>query len=139
MEQLRLEGHFEDDLVQSFRTHSKLNQSRLPRTVSSQVLNITKGGDSAASLGNQFQCLTNLPIEKGVYVHTEFLYLYLLFLSFYWAPLRQAVFFILPGQIYTLMRSPEPSFLQSQVPQLFLVGQMFHCLNHLPGPLLDSF
>lgn len=62
-----LEVLFEDLLVQGFWTHSRLNQNRLPRTMSSQVLNITKGGDSTISLDNQFPCLTNLPIKKALY------------------------------------------------------------------------
>jgi len=42
------------------------SESRLLRTLSSQGLNISKGGDSRASLGNLFQCLPCLQ-KKGVF------------------------------------------------------------------------
>ena len=42
---------------------------------------------------------------------------------------------------YTLTRSPEPSLLQAEQPQLFqpfLTGEMLQSLHHLSGPSLDS-
>lgn len=46
-------------------------------------------------------------------------------------------------QLYTWIRSPPESTLlqpeQSQLSQLFFIGQMLLFLNHLGGPLLDSF
>lgn len=55
-EWLRLEEISGDHLVQSHRT-SKIKYSRLLRVTFSQVLGISKGGDSTTSLGNLSQCL----------------------------------------------------------------------------------
>jgi len=42
---------------------SKVNWSRLPRTLSSWVLSISKHGNVTASLGNLFQCLATPNIK----------------------------------------------------------------------------
>lgn len=62
-----LEGSFADQIDQSIWSNSKLNQGKLLGTMSSQVLNITRGGDLTMFLGNQFQCLSDLPKNKVFY------------------------------------------------------------------------
>ena len=54
-------------LVQSPCTRM-VSQSRLSRTVSSWVLNVSSDGDSRASLGNLCQCLTFLTVKKSFLV-----------------------------------------------------------------------
>jgi len=43
---------------------ARVGYSRLPRTVSIQVFNTSKDGDSTTSLGHLFQCLTMLTVKK---------------------------------------------------------------------------
>jgi len=42
---------------------SRVNHSRLLRAMSGWVMNISKDGDSAASLGDLLQCLASLPVK----------------------------------------------------------------------------
>lgn len=59
---LRWEGTFGDCLIQ-LPYLSRITNSRLLRTWFSQVLNISKVGESV-SLRNPFQCLTTLTVQK---------------------------------------------------------------------------
>lgn len=62
-ESLRLEGISWDHLVQPPDYHS-VSYSMLSRTMSSQLLRFSIGGDSTVCMGDLFQCLTNLTVEK---------------------------------------------------------------------------
>ena len=43
---------------------SRVSYSRLPRTMTSRISNISKDGDSTTSLGNLFQCSVALTVTK---------------------------------------------------------------------------
>jgi len=58
-----LEGISVDHLVQP-PSQSRVTQSRLHRTASRQVLNISREGDYTTSLGNLFQCSVTLRVKK---------------------------------------------------------------------------
>jgi len=58
-----LEGTSGDHLAQPL-CQSRVTYSRLHRTLSRQVLNISKEGDSTASLGSLFQCSVTLRGKK---------------------------------------------------------------------------
>lgn len=60
-EELRLEDHS----VQPPSVQRQVNQIRVVWTVSSLILNTCKDEDSAASLGNQSQCLTALDSKNA--------------------------------------------------------------------------
>ena len=58
-----LKGTSGDCLVQT-PCQSRVTYSRLHRTASRQVLNISRDGDSTTSLGNLFQCFVTLKVSK---------------------------------------------------------------------------
>ena len=58
-----LEGTSVGHLVQP-PCRSRVTQSRLPRTLSRRVLNISREGDSTTSLGSLFQCSVTLRVRK---------------------------------------------------------------------------
>ena len=58
-----MEGTSVDHLVQS-PCQSRVTQSRLHRTLSRQVLNISREGDSTAPLGSLFQGSVTLRVKK---------------------------------------------------------------------------
>jgi len=88
---------------------SRVTWSRLHRTLSRQVFNISREGDSTTSLGNLFQGSITLRVKK-------------FFLMFRWNFL-----------CFSLCPLP-----QAQLPQPFLIGQMLQSPHHPCSPLLDS-
>ena len=62
-EQQGLEGTSVSHLVQPF-CRSRVTYSRLHRTASRRVLNISREGDSTTSLGSLFQCSVTLRVKK---------------------------------------------------------------------------
>jgi len=58
-----LEGTSGDHLVQPL-CQSRFTQSRLHRTMSRQVLSISREGDSTNPLGSLFQCSVTLKVKK---------------------------------------------------------------------------
>lgn len=59
---VRLEGTSEDGLVQPLYS-KQVVYSKLPMMVSSQVLTVSKDGDSTTFLGNLFQYSIILPVK----------------------------------------------------------------------------
>ena len=55
--------------IQSNPCLSRVSWSRLPRTVSSQVLNVSKDGDSTTSLGSLYQCSPTLLTIKQNFLY----------------------------------------------------------------------
>jgi len=143
---LRLERTSESQLVQA-PCSSRTTYSQLPRTVSRWLLNISKEGDSTASLGNLCQCsvtakkcflmfrgnllclsLCPLPLVLSLGATEKSLAL-----SSLHPPFRY---------LYTLLRHTPPSLLFSRLnspsSHYFLAGAMLQSLHHLNGPSLDS-
>lgn len=50
---------------------SRGSWSRVPRTVSSRLLNISKGGDCTTSLSNLFQCSITLMVKKDFLIFKQ--------------------------------------------------------------------
>lgn len=95
--------------------HCRVYQSRLPRTMSCQILNISTGGDSTASVGSLFQYLTTFTGRKhGVKI--EFCIFHLM--SIVCCPVSEQCLFFCPShQVLTdtdELPCPEPSPLRLQ-------------------------
>lgn len=87
-------------------TDCRVNYSRLPRVMSSWILNISKDNNSTTSLGNTFHCSTPLTVKKFLLFLSEFFCISLCahcFLSFPWTPMRRACLHLLyfPHQVFT--------------------------------------
>jgi len=67
-----LEGTSVGHLVQS-TCRSRVTYSRLQRTLSRWVLNISREGESTTSLGSLFQCFVTLRVKKFFLIYIFFL------------------------------------------------------------------
>ena len=129
---------------------SRANQSRLARTLPSQVLSISMVGDSTASPCNLFQWFITLSIEK-YFLSSKWNFLYFSLCLLPLVPIHPSSLdatkkSLVPlslllhmTYLYTLIRSPEPSLFQGKqsLPnQSSLLWWMLQYLNHLCGPLL---
>jgi len=144
-EGLKLKGISGSNLVPPPRS-SRVSQSRLPRAMSSLVLNISMNSYSTISLGNLFQCLSTLIAKRCLFVFRGN------FMCFNLCPLPLVLSLALlrsltPSSsfcttVYTQAQyPPEPSLLQaehSQLLQLLLCRKMPHSLNHPCGSVLGS-
>jgi len=122
----------------------KQGHSQLLRTMSTRLLNISKDKDSTTPLGNLCQCLVILTVKKCFLMFTRNL------LGFSLCPWPLVLSLnttekslALSSQVFINITkiSPHPSLLwsiQSQLSQLFFMGEVLQALNHLCGPSLDS-
>lgn len=83
---------------------SRINYRRLPRTLSSWILNMSKDGDSATSLDKLFQCLAILTVKKNSLLFKKnFLYFSLWPMTLvhleHHLEKPGSIFFILPHQV----------------------------------------
>ena len=126
---------------------NRVTQSRLHRTSSSWVLNISRERDSTTSLGSLFQCSVSLKVKK-------------FFLMYRW---NFSCFSLCPLPLVLSLSTTEKSLApsswhlkifisiykipsqpslfqakQAQIPQPFLVGQMLLSLHHACSPPMDS-
>ena len=126
---------------------SRVTQSRLHRTASRRVLNISRHGDSTASLGSLF--LSHPHSKEGFpRVQTELPVLQFVPVApcpvtgHHWK--ESGPVLLTPTlQIFTgISKVPsQPSLLQAeqaQLPQPFLVGEMLQSPHHPRSPPLDS-
>lgn len=121
---------------------SKVNQSMWPKTVSSQILNISMNRDSTASVSNLFKCLQR---KKCLLAFTW---------NFNLSPLpffpvtgysweEYGSFFILSHHVFIykgkITLSLQCFRLESHLSQSLLIWKLLQPLNNPSDPVLDSF
>lgn len=107
----------------------------LLRTMSSQVLSISKDGNSTASPGNLLQYFTRLTVKRSFVLRWNGIsyisFCSHCFLSVYWIPLRRVwlwLFCLLSRHLCTLIRS-EPSFCRLDSPSPLSVSLYDRCIS----------
>ena len=110
--------------------------SRLPRTTSGWLLNISKAGGSTTCPGNRRQCRSHPRGEEGFPDGQRCPLPLLLSLGITRKSLALSSLCPPFWYLYTLVRPPEPSLLQAEQSQPFLVREMLQPLNHLLWPFV---
>lgn len=138
---------------------SRVSCSRLPRTMSSEVLSISKDSGSRATLGSLFQWLTTLTVInkyinmkgikskiKSIFLHSDGISRIIIFTHFllfcHWALLRGAWLIFVPSHlvlVHTDCIPPGSLYSTLQLHHSSLIWEMLHSINHFSTLVLDAF